>query len=184
MTTSARTSPGRCRAPGAQEAGPAGRREGPAIPQVSDSGALKVLDERGAGQPASHRRPYFRPLPRLWFLRSPEFRAYALREVSSFIVGLFVLDLVVGLVALHRGPEAWEWWLRLQVHPLNVVLIVFALTMTVVHAVTWFAAAPKIVKVRIRRSFLGDGWIIAAQYLALVAVAAALVLWLLIGGAS
>ncbi|ROR71969.1 hypothetical protein [Bogoriella caseilytica] len=155
-----------------------------AFPAHADSGVLTVLDERGVGQPMSHRRPYFRPLPRLWFLRSREFRAYALREVSSFVVGFFVLDLVVGLVALHLGPQAWEWWLRLQVHPVNVALIVLALAMTIVHAVTWFAAAPKIVKVRLGRSYLGDGWIIAAQYLALAAVAAALVFWLILGGAS
>ncbi|GAB2453508.1 hypothetical protein [Xylanimonas ulmi] len=158
------------RTPGSSPAPPSPRRD--------MSGVLAVLDARGVGQPASARRPVSRPMPRTWFLRSRQMRAYALREVSSFIVGLFLLDLVVGMVALHRGPQAWDSWVTLQRHPLNVVLIVFVLAMTLVHATTWYAAAPKIVRVRIGQAYLSGRWIVAAQYVVALAVLAATVVWI------
>jgi len=115
---------------------------------------------------------------RTWFLRSREYRAYALRELSSVVVGLFVLDLAVGLVALHRGRDAWAWWVDLQTRPLNLVLTVLALVMAVVHATTWFQATPKIIRVRRGRRYVADRWVVLQHYVLLALFALVVVLWL------
>ncbi len=131
------------------------------------------------GAPAAgHRRPYRAPVRRTWFLRSREYRAYALRELSSVVVGLFVLDLAVGLVALHRGRDAWAWWVDLQTRPLNLVLTVLALVMAVVHATTWFQATPKIIRVRRGRRYVADRWVVLQHYVLLALFALVVVLWL------
>jgi len=126
----------------------------------------------------SARRPH-RPTPRrTWFLASREYRAYALREASSVVVALFVLDLAVGLVALHRGPDAWQWWVDLQTRPANLVATALAVVMSLVHAATWFRATPAIIRVRRGRRYVPSAWVVAQHYVLLAAFAVLVLLWL------
>jgi len=140
-----------------------------------DTRARVVGDEPAA---VSARRPYRAPVPRLWFLRTREYRAYALREASSVVVGLFVFDLAVGLVCLHRGPDAWQWWVTVQTRPVNLVLSVLAVVMSLVHATTWFRATPKIIRIRRGRHYVADRWVVVQHYVLLLAFAAIVYVWL------
>ena len=124
------------------------------------------------------RRPYRPPVRRTWFLATGGYRAYALREASSVVVGLFVLNLVIGLVSAHRGVDAFTRWVELQRSPAVVVLTVGALLMAVVHATTWFRATPAIIRVRRGRRHLHRGWVVLAHYVLLAAFAVVVVLWL------
>lgn len=126
----------------------------------------------------SNRRPYRRPVRRTWFLATHEYRVYALRELSSVVVGLFVLNLLVGLVSVHRGVDAWRWWVELQRHPAVVVMTVVALLMAVVHATTWFQATPTIIKVRRGRRYVADVWVVLQHYVLLALFALVVVLWI------
>lgn len=130
------------------------------------------------GAPLTHRRPYRTEVRRTWFLARPAYRAYALREFSSVIVGLFVFDLMVGLVALNRGADAWAWWVDLQTNPFNVMLTAVAFAMSLVHASTWFKATPKIIKIRRGTHYVSDRWVVAQHYLLLVTFAVVVYLWL------
>ncbi|WP_217614444.1 hypothetical protein [Cellulomonas sp. GbtcB1] len=126
----------------------------------------------------SARRPHRPSVRRTWFLATGEYRAYALREASSVVVGLFVLNLVIGLVSAHRGVDAFTRWVELQTWPPVVVLTVVALVMAVVHATTWFQATPAVVRVRRGRRHLHRRWVVLAHYLLLAAFAVVVVLWL------
>lgn len=138
------------------------------------------LDERD--RPRSARRPYLAPMPRTWWLRTKEYRAYAVREFSSVVVGLWVFNLLVGLLAINTGPETWAWWVQWQSFPVSILLTVVALAFSIVHATTWFVLTPKVVRVRRGRKYLPDGFMVGANYLMLAAFAALLVWWL--GGVS
>ena len=131
-----------------------------------------------AARPRSARRPYVAPVPRTWWLRTGEFRAYAVREFSSVVVGLWVFNLLVGLLAINMGSETWAWWVQWQAHPVSIVLTVVALAFSVVHATTWFALTPKVVRVRRGRKYVADGWLIGMNYLLLAVFAALMVWWL------
>lgn len=124
------------------------------------------------------RRPHRRPVRRTWFLATGEYRAYALREASSVVVGLFVLNLVIGLVSAHRGVDAFTRWVELQTCPPVVVLTVVALVMAVVHATTWFQATPAIIRVRRGRRHLHRRWVVVGHYVLLAVFAVVVVLWL------
>lgn len=128
--------------------------------------------------PRSARRPYLAPVPRTWWLRTPEYRAYAVREFSSVVVGLWVFDLLVGLLAINLGPESWAWWVQWQSHPVGIVLTVVALAFSVVHATTWFVLTPKVVRVRRGRTYVADGVLVGINYLMLAGFAALTVWWL------
>ena len=101
------------------------------------------------GRPSA-RVPYKAPMSRWWFLRTREYRLYALREFSSVVVGFFVVDLVTAL----------------------------AVAMSLVHATTWFEATPKIIKIRRGPRYVADGWVVALHYVLLVAFAALMYFWL------
>lgn len=152
------------------DAGPAGEAARNVRVPLPDAGGTDVV--------VSHRRPYRKEVTRTWFLARPAYRAYALREFSSVIVGLFVFDLMVGLVAVNRGADAWAWWVHLQTSPANLVLTVFALVMSLVHAATWFKATPKIIKIRRGTHYLPDRWVIAQHYLLLLLFGGIVYVWL------
>jgi fumarate reductase subunit C len=138
----------------------------------------EALVVRDGAAPVSARRPYRAPTSRTWFLRTREYRAYALREASSVVVGLFVFDLAVGLVCLHRGLDAWQWWVAMQTRPVNLILTALTVVMSLVHATTWFQATPKIIRIRRGRRYVADGWVVAQHYVLLLAFAAIVYVWL------
>lgn len=137
-----------------------------------------VRSDRPETSTTGHRQPYRRPVARTWFLATHELRVYALREFSSVVVGLFVLNLLIGLVSVHRGVDAWRWWVELQRHPVVVAMTVVALLMAVVHATTWFQATPKIIKVRRGRRYVADVWVVLQHYVLLALFALVVVLWI------
>lgn len=128
----------------------------------------------------SQRHPYVAPVPRTWFLRTKEYRAYFVREAAAVVVGLFVLNLMIGVVAINRGAADWTWWVELQRNPFVLVLNVLALAAAVIHTVSWDQLTPSIIKVQRGTTFLADGWIIAQQVVLLVVFTALLVAW--VGG--
>lgn len=128
--------------------------------------------------PSSARRPYRKPVPRTWFLRTGEYRVYALREISSIVVALAVVDLLAGIIALQHGREAFAWWAGLHAHPVGLILTAVALTLSLVQTVTWFQAMPKFIRIRRGRRYVAGRWVVVAEYALLVVMTAAAVLWL------
>jgi len=149
----------------------------PAVTQPAEAG-VELIDSRAPVGTESSRHPYQAPVSRSWFLRTHEYRAYALREFSSVVVGFFCFDLVVGLVSMNRGLESWQWWVSMQTRPMNLVLTALAVVMSLVHATTWFQATPKIIKIRRGPRYVADGWVVAQHYVLLVAFGAVMYFWL------
>lgn len=147
------------------------------IVTVADRVSQPSAGGAGAGA-VSHRNAYVPPMGRWWFLKDAEYRAYALREFSAFVVGLFVFDLMVGMVAINRGPEAWQWWVELQRNPANLVLTAFALAAAAIHTVSWFQLTPAIIRFQRGTRYVADGWVVAQHVVLLVIFAVVLVAWL------
>jgi len=87
--------------------------------------------------------PYHRRTDRFWYLHRPVYRKYMLREASSVLIGLWMLNLIVGILRFSQGEAAWNVWLDWQQHPVMLVFSGLTLVMAMVHSVTWFAIAPK-----------------------------------------
>ena len=146
---------------------------------AADRVARTREDGTGAGRgTVSQRNPYHPPMRRTWFLATAEYRAYAVREFAAVVVGLFVLNLMLGMVAIATSADRWQWWVDLQRNPVVFVLNVLALVAAVIHTVSWDQLTPSIIKVQRGTKFLADGWIIAQQALLLVVFAAVMVVWL------
>jgi fumarate reductase subunit C len=106
-----------------------------------------------------------------WWLKNPRYIHYMIREATSVFVGIYALILLVGLVRLGSGEAAYAGWLTALQHPLAIVFHVVALAAALLHTVTWFSVAPKVVPTLfIGAKRVSDRAITVAQYVIAVAV--------------
>lgn len=90
----------------------------------------------------SERRPYKRAQSRTWWVRKP-YLGYTIRELTGVGVALYGAVLLAGLIAVVRGPEAFESYRQWLVSPASVVLHLVLLAAMLWHVVTWFQTMPK-----------------------------------------
>lgn len=89
----------------------------------------------------SKRRPYVRPMDG-WWKKNPFYVEYMIHEGTALFVAAYALTLLVGLVRLGQGAEAWAGWLEAMKSPLSLVFHVALLVAIAYHAFTWFKLFP------------------------------------------
>jgi len=97
----------------------------------------------------SERRPYRRPMDPNWW-RKPPYLNYTLRELSGVAVAAYGAVLFAGVIALTRGPEAYDGFLAFLRSPLSVLLHLVLLAAVIYHVITWFQTLPKTMPKMIR----------------------------------
>jgi len=124
------------------------------------------------------RRPYRRPVSAFsWWLAQPRYVRYMARETSSVFIGAYTGVLVVGLVRLSQGAEAWNSFVAALQTPASVAFHLLALAFALYHTTTWFNVTPKAMPMQIGETRLPGNVIIGAHY-AGWAVVSALILFL------
>jgi fumarate reductase subunit C len=112
------------------------------------------------------RRPYVRKVERSWWLHHPRYVAYMIRELTSLFVGLYCALLVVGLVRLAQGQEAWDGFVAAFSSPFGVAFQIACLVFAIYHSVTWFALTPKAMPLMIKDEPVPGAVIVGAHYVA------------------
>ena len=98
----------------------------------------------------SRRHPvYVPPVPRFWWVRTAPFRRFVVRELTSPFVGLFSVILLLFLLALSRGEEAYNGFLRWLDLPGVMVLHAVTLVAVLYHTATSIQLASQIQEVRL-----------------------------------
>ncbi len=115
----------------------------------------------------SKRKPYVRTMKKNWWLRNAFYTGYMLREGTSLFVSIYAVTLLWGLLRLSQGPEAFAGWLESLSHPLVVLFHLLVLAACLFHAKTWFALAPKAMRIFRGEEMVPDKPIVMAQYIAL-----------------
>lgn len=118
----------------------------------------------------STRKPYIRPVKANWWTNKGFYIAYMLREGTSVLVLLFILELLY-LFALMAGindiPGAFEAGKKAQEFvqcPLVIILNILVLIATIYHAVTWFALMPKAQRLFIGNKLVDGKYTVYALY--------------------
>jgi fumarate reductase subunit C len=128
-----------------------------------------------------HPRWYRQRVSTYWWLGRWPYLRFILRELSSLAVAFFVALTLVQIYALSQGPQSYaelqEWLRQPVVVALNVVVFLFA----AFHTLTWFAAAPKAMAVRVGGRRVPE-WAVAAPNYAAWLIASAAVTWFLLRG--
>jgi fumarate reductase subunit C len=105
---------------------------------------------------------------------------FMLRELSSAFVALFVVELLLLVRAVGRGPAAYEGFLDALAHPLMIVVNVVALAFVLLHAVTFANLTPRAMVVRLRGRRVPSRAVLAGVYVGWLFVTAFLA-WLVVG---
>lgn len=122
---------------------------------------------------------YQRPVHLFWWLERRSYVLFVLRELSSVFIAWFVVFLLMLINAVSDGEASYQkfldwsgqWW----VIAINVIAMLFVL----LHAVTWFALAPRAMVIKVRGSRLPPRQVVAAHYLAWL-VLSAIVAWVVL----
>lgn len=108
-------------------------------------------------------------VPRTWWARTAAFRRFFAREISAVFIGTFSVLLFLLLLALSRGPEEYEGFLRWLRLPGIIALSFVILGAVLYHAVTWFRLTTAVLPVRIGGKEIPRGRVFAGLVLAWLA---------------
>jgi fumarate reductase subunit C len=122
---------------------------------------------------------YVPKVPTTWWLRTAPFRRFAAREFTAVFAAAFSAILLLLLLALSRGQEAYEGFLRWLRLPAVTVVSSVIFVALLYHAVTWFRLTAHIQVVRFgsnvvpRRAVVGallGTWVVVSSLVAYLLV--------------
>ena len=87
-------------------------------------------------------KTYVRPMDG-WWRRNPFFTRYMIREASSVFLAGYAIILLVGLLRLSQGREAYEAWTAALANPISILFHVLAFLTVGYHAYTWWKVSAK-----------------------------------------
>jgi fumarate reductase subunit C len=115
-----------------------------------------------------------------WWLQKGTYFAFILRELSAVFVAWFVVYLLLLVRAVTEGDVAYQqllqWSATTPILTLNIVSLLFL----ILHAVTFFDAAPQAMVVKVGPNKVPGSLVRAGHYAGWLA-ASALVGWMLLG---
>lgn len=127
-----------------------------------------------------HPRWLRRHVSTYWWLEKPAYFAFILREASCMFVAWFVVYLLVLMAAVLEGEASYQQVLTWSATPWVVALNVVSFLFLILHAVTFFEAAPQAMVMHVGRTRVPDRLVLLGHYAAWAA-ASAVVAWLLLG---
>ena len=122
------------------------------------------MSDQFNNEPANLRRPFVRPMPTSWWLKEKRYIRYMVREATCLFIGLYALILLVGVIRLSQGAEAFEAYLLALWSPASFILSVFIFQMAVIHSMSWFNLTPKAMPLWIGGKKVSDLVIVGAHY--------------------
>ncbi|MCR5537235.1 MAG: fumarate reductase subunit C [Succinivibrio sp.] len=106
----------------------------------------------------SFRKPYKRPVDKLWWLKNKFFTVYMIREGTAVTALFAALEIILGIflfglcnldaeTATAETAAPYLWWVQdFLGNPLVIILNLVCLAASLFHAVTWFNLMPKAVR--------------------------------------
>jgi len=118
------------------------------------------------------RKPYIREMRNTWWLKNSFYKAYMMREVSCIFVTIYTLVLLIGVVRLYQGPEAYAAWLAALQSPWSIVLSFIMLVSVGYHSMSWFKVAPQALPLQIGGIQVNAPLVVGLHYAAFIVILA------------
>jgi len=113
---------------------------------------------------------YYPEMPATWWLKKSSYLLFMLRELSSVFIAIFLVNYLVQIYQLTRGPEAYVAFAQKLSAPGWVVFHFLALLFSLFHSITWFQSTAVVMPLRIGGRELPRQLMTALNVGALVAV--------------
>ena len=91
-------------------------------------------------------KDYIRPMPKSWWLTRPSWRWFMLREWTALFVAAYAVFLIF-LVCAAKNTQSFAAFYEGLSSPWSILFHILVLLMATYHTYTWFAAAPKALRV-------------------------------------
>jgi len=121
--------------------------------------------------------PLRRPQPALWWTKRGAYFLFMMRELSSLFIGIYVVLFLILLYKVSKGHAAYYAYLNFLWSRPAMVFHLVALGFSLLHAFTWFNAAPKAMVVWRGEEKLPPAALIAPNYVAWLGITG-VVLWM------
>jgi fumarate reductase subunit C len=92
------------------------------------------------------------------------------REVTCIFIAIYTTILVVGVVRLAQGREAYEAFLAALASPASIVFHLLALAFALYHSITWFNLAPKALPLHVGDTTVAPAVIAGAHYVVFILI--------------
>jgi fumarate reductase subunit C len=122
---------------------------------------------------------YQRPVALFWWLERRSYLLFVLRELSSVFVAWFVVFLLLLVNAISDGAASYERFANWSGHWWVVAINVIAMLFVLLHAVTWFALAPRAMVIKLRGTRVPPPAVVAGHYTAWLLLSA-IVAWVVL----
>jgi fumarate reductase subunit C len=122
---------------------------------------------------------YREPVSRLWWAHRRSYLLFMLREISCVFVAWWVVYLVLLVNAVAAGQDSYARFVDWSANPFVVALNIVALIFVLLHAVTWFASAPRAIVPHIRGRRVPARAVLAGHYAAWLVISA-VIAWLVL----
>lgn len=116
------------------------------------------------------RKPYIRKIPNTWWLHNSSYRAYMLREFSSPFIAIYTGVLLVGVIRLYQGQEAYEAWLTALQSPWSISFSVIALVLALCHSLSWLKFLPQVMPLQFGETKVPQLALVGAHYAVFISV--------------
>ena len=113
-----------------------------------------------------------RPLPATWWLKKKGYVIFILRELSAVFVALFALATILQVRAINHGAEAYAEFTEWLASPLVLCLSVVSMAFVLLHAVTWYILAGKVLVVSLGDKRVPASLIVGAHFAGWLVVSA------------
>ena len=114
-----------------------------------------------------------------WWAGKWPYVRFILRELSSVFVAWFVVFLLLLVNAISDGAASYERFANWSGHWWVVAINVIAMLFVLLHAVTWFALAPRAMVIKLRGTRVPPRAIVAGHYAAWLLLSA-IVAWVVL----
>ncbi|HEY3160962.1 MAG TPA: hypothetical protein VGJ78_18470 [Vicinamibacterales bacterium] len=128
-----------------------------------------------------HPRWLRRRVSTYWWLEKRSYFAFVLREGSCLFVAWFVFYLLLLVRRVLQGDAAYQDFLAWSARPWILLLNIVSFLFLLLHAITFFDAAPRALVVHVGSKRVPERLIGASHYAAWL-VASALIFWLVLVG--
>ena len=113
-----------------------------------------------------------------WWLRNAKYFLFMMRELSSAIIGLFLLLYLYEFFLLSKGPTVFNAFQASLRTPGFIFFYVVAFLFALYHSVTWFAVVGRVQVVRVGKLTVPPALVTASAFAGWVVVTVALALYL------
>lgn len=124
-------------------------------------------------------KDYVRPISKTWYMERPTWRRFMVRELTSAFVAAYALFLLYAAYQA-KSEASFSAFYECLKSPWSLVFHIPVFLMALYHTITWFAAAPKALRVYKGEDRVPEHIIAGAHFVGWIVVSA-VVAWIVLG---